>query len=164
MNNTCRSHSDLLPSEAQAEDKERFTGTDYIYLGGHKLCWIHVFVKVWKLFILGEFLLGDVDLSKMCTALSIKTSSVKRNILDSARRNPAVLNCVSGGFCTRSRAPLPKSHSMLFKDESSKQMNGLAECSQKVLGSEWHRQKWRCFHERMLYQKVCDLKSLHDWC
>lgn len=49
MNNTCRSHSDLLssvPSVAQAEDMERFTGTDYIYLGGHKLCWIYIFVKL----------------------------------------------------------------------------------------------------------------------
>lgn len=98
MNNTCRSHSDLLPSEAHAGDKERFTGTDYIYLGGHKLRRIPVLVKLWKLFILGEFLLGDVDVSKTCAALSIKTSSVKKNILDSARRNPAVSNCVSGCF------------------------------------------------------------------
>lgn len=47
MNNTCRSHSDLLASEAQAGEKERCTRRDYIYLRGHKLCWICISVKLW---------------------------------------------------------------------------------------------------------------------
>lgn len=61
---------------------------------------------------------------KLCIVSSIKTSSVIRNILDSASRNPAVLNCVSGCFCAPFRALLPKRHSMIFSDESEEQMNG----------------------------------------
>lgn len=48
MNKACRSHSDLLASEAQAGEKERCTRRDYIYLGGHKLCWICISVQLFS--------------------------------------------------------------------------------------------------------------------